>query len=95
MKILTMIINDFKLLLTTMPSSLRERSFLILGSGAEDVWLGDENVFHYFEEVRKFSEQFLWSKELPFLKRFWIKMPAFENNRDIKKSPKHIYIRVP
>ena len=33
---------------------VRERSFLILGTGAEDFWQGYETFFHYFVGVQKF-----------------------------------------
>ena len=34
--------------------SLREQSFLILGTGEEDFWPGYETFFHYFVGVRKY-----------------------------------------
>ena len=52
---------------------IRERSFLILGSRAEDFWQGHESFFLYCVGVQKCQEQFLWDTKLFSLKRFWIK----------------------
>ena len=50
--------------------ALRERSFLILGTGAEDFWQGYETFSHYFVGVREYYEQFLWGTKLISLKNF-------------------------
>ena len=55
--------------------SLREQSFLILSTGAEDFSQGYETFLHYFVGVRKFYEQFLWGAKLFCLKKFWMKSP--------------------
>ena len=34
--------------------AIRERPFLILGTGAEDFWQGYENSSHYFVGLRKY-----------------------------------------
>ena len=48
---------------------VRERSFSILGTGAEDFLQGYETFLHYFVGVRKFLEQFLWGYKTIFLEK--------------------------
>ena len=53
--------------------AVREQSFLIPDTRAEDFWQGYETFFNHFVGVRKFYEQFLMGYKTILLENIWMK----------------------